>query len=458
MHRFRLTFLFVVTSLVVIVVATFTVNHTVGELAEDNLIRIAEENTARDGLHIQSMMRGQHSMNSMTSAEATTDGDAIQDMQQPMRLTLESTASQLDSSFPSLVEGLKVVKFNLFDLNGNTSWSTDPGTIGISKRESPLYQKALAGDVSSKLAKDHEVITLDGVRSQLDVVETYMPLREVSSGPIIGVLEIYRDVGSDVAIQVDEAKTTVLRTTVATMGWLFLVLVGFIVVADVTIYRARRREMALVENQLTEREQAAEELSRSNKELEQFAYVASHDLKEPLRMVSSYTQLLAKRYKSKLDGDANEFIEYAVDGASRMQLLIDDLLAYSRVSTQGRAPEPTDCNAAFNTAVVNLKATIEENGASVSCDPLPTVRPTALSWPSCSRTLSATLSSTGQRNRLVSTCRPSSIATPGGSWSKTTASGSTPNTPNASSSSFSDSTPRKSTQGQGSAWPSVRRS
>jgi PAS domain S-box-containing protein len=117
----------------------------------------------------------------------------------------------------------------------------------------------------------------------------------------------------------------------------------------------------------------ARELARSNTELEQFAYVASHDLQEPLRMVSSYTQLLAKRYKGKLGPDADEFIEYAVDGAVRMQRLIQDLLAYSRVGTRRNEFEPTDCERVLGRVLVDLRVAIEECGAVVTHDPLPTL-------------------------------------------------------------------------------------
>ncbi|MCW5878983.1 MAG: PAS domain-containing protein [Anaerolineales bacterium] len=119
--------------------------------------------------------------------------------------------------------------------------------------------------------------------------------------------------------------------------------------------------------------QKNEELERSNKELEQFAYVASHDLQEPLRMVSSYMQLLESRYRKDLDGDALDFINYAVDGAQRMQRLIQDLLSFSRVGTQGQPPEPVDARQAVDDALQNLKVRIEETGAKITIADLPQV-------------------------------------------------------------------------------------
>jgi signal transduction histidine kinase len=115
------------------------------------------------------------------------------------------------------------------------------------------------------------------------------------------------------------------------------------------------------------------ELARSNKELEQFAYVASHDLQEPLRMVSSYTQLLEQRYRGKLDSDAHEFINYAVDGARRMHRLINDLLEFSRVSTRGKSLELVDANDVLGAVRANLGAAIEDAGALVTNEELPTV-------------------------------------------------------------------------------------
>ena len=123
-----------------------------------------------------------------------------------------------------------------------------------------------------------------------------------------------------------------------------------------------------------ELERKARELARSNSDLEQFAYVASHDLQEPLRMVANFTQLLADRYKDQVGEEGAEFIGYAVDGATRMQRLIEDLLTFSRVGTRGKGFEPADCNELLGRAVGNLRMAIEESGAFVGHDELPTVR------------------------------------------------------------------------------------
>lgn len=126
-------------------------------------------------------------------------------------------------------------------------------------------------------------------------------------------------------------------------------------------------------NQEAELARKTEALAQSNAELQQFAYVASHDLQEPLRMVASYTQLLRKRYKGKLDADADEFIEYAVDGADRMQRLIRDLLEYSRVGSENKSFEITECELIWQHVMRNLSASIRDHHATVTHDPLPTI-------------------------------------------------------------------------------------
>jgi PAS domain S-box-containing protein len=121
-------------------------------------------------------------------------------------------------------------------------------------------------------------------------------------------------------------------------------------------------------------QEKSEELERSNRELEQFAHVASHDLQEPLRTVGSYVQLLARRYKGRLDADADDFIRFTVEGADRMQQMIRELLDYARVGTQGKPAEVVPGQAIVEEAVGNLNLAIQEAGAQVSCDPLPTLQ------------------------------------------------------------------------------------
>ncbi|MBE0647792.1 MAG: PAS domain S-box protein [Bacteroidales bacterium] len=148
--------------------------------------------------------------------------------------------------------------------------------------------------------------------------------------------------------------------------------------ASIAPILSARMERNQEERLRTEAEKALEgkvvELERSNKELEQFAYVASHDLQEPLRMVSSYTQLLEKRYKDRLDDDAHDFINFAVDGANRMQRLINDLLDYSRVTTRGNPFQKLDLSSIMGQVIVNLHQKIKESQAMIVNDDLPFVK------------------------------------------------------------------------------------
>lgn len=155
------------------------------------------------------------------------------------------------------------------------------------------------------------------------------------------------------------------------------------VLYNATVYRdemgeiqgvfAAARDITKLKESEEEIQKILNDLRRSNQELEQFAYIASHDLQEPLRMISSYTQLLANRYKGKLDSDADDFINFTVDGANRLQALIQSLLAYSRVDRKLKPFETINCNTVLKQVLANLKTVIDENQADVVSDKLPLI-------------------------------------------------------------------------------------
>jgi light-regulated signal transduction histidine kinase (bacteriophytochrome) len=139
------------------------------------------------------------------------------------------------------------------------------------------------------------------------------------------------------------------------------------------IIRARDELEIRVQERTAELRTLTDELKRSNTDLQQFAYAASHDLQEPLRVVAGFVKLLEKRYKDSLDEKANEYIDFTVDGVKRMQMLIRDLLEFSRVGVKGKISKPANCSVALEEALYNLHSSIDENNVEVTYDLLPTV-------------------------------------------------------------------------------------
>lgn len=156
--------------------------------------------------------------------------------------------------------------------------------------------------------------------------------------------------------------------------WFRVIFILAVVMIFLTLHRLRVRQIQHRRDELIREVQSrTAALERSNDELKQFASVASHDLQEPIRVISSYVKLLARRYKNQLDEDANEFIEFIVESTERMYQLTNDLLHYSYIATQGRKLEPVDCEKVFKKVMQNLRVVLMENEAVVTHNPLPTV-------------------------------------------------------------------------------------
>ena len=190
------------------------------------------------------------------------------------------------------------------------------------------------------------------------------------------VLKVLRSEGLDIPmILVSGALGDVTAVECIKQGATDYVLKDGLARLPEVIRRALREKQERSLRHLVEEDLArkVDELARSNADLEQFAYVASHDLQEPLRMVAAYTQLLSERYKGKLDETADKFIGYASEGALRMQVLIQDLLAFSRVGRNGDASTKADCNAVMREVLQTLDSAIQESGAVVTYEDLPEV-------------------------------------------------------------------------------------
>ena len=275
MPKYPLAFMFIITAVVVITIAALATNRIIGGLASEYLEIAAEQDTVDDAKHIASLMHEigfSRPTNRVSSAESTptsATGDAEQDI--PPKLTLESLAQNLPGRFPSLITNLNATGISILDLDGNTVWSSDVGIPDVAGEQIDLFESAADGKVASRMFADTEITGADGVVRSMDVVRTFLPLRETPTGSTIGVVIVSGNTGDIVGAQVGEVKSAVLYTTVAAMGGLFITLLGFIVVAELSISRKNRREFALVEKQLSERKASEEAMRHSEAEAQELA-------------------------------------------------------------------------------------------------------------------------------------------------------------------------------------------
>lgn len=255
---------------------------------------------------------------------------------------------------------------------GTIIYSNDQASVGKTFPPPKPLLKAMRGE-TVPILRVPEGIAHAAERDLGTLMEVVTPIIFPGTTEPQGVFALYQYYAPTA-----ERITSLRSWLFGSIGVGFVILYGGLVSVVWGGWRTISSQQRRLESFNAELKEHTQGLARSNEELEQFAYVASHDLQEPLRMVASYTQLLAKRYKGKLDSDADEFIAYAVDGATRMKELINGLLAYSRLSSQGNSLEPSDCSAIFDQVPANLQAAVRESEAVVTRDALPTVMGDAL--------------------------------------------------------------------------------
>jgi signal transduction histidine kinase len=242
----------------------------------------------------------------------------------------------------------------------------DPAAIGLKPPEVPIA--SLVVDKANELDRTLTIRRTDGPAAGIETLK--IGLGRLIMGALRDELDDLRRQGLSIVnrLQRHVGVETYLTILLIASG---LLISGFLVATSVALLR---QEIYLRQSGETRLREHQAELARSNGELEQFAYVASHDLQEPLRMISSYTQLLRRRYAGKLDATADEFIGYAVDGTKRMQALINDLLHYSRVTSTAKPMGTTDLEVAFKDTMKDLEIRIEDCAATITHDALPTLQ------------------------------------------------------------------------------------
>jgi len=404
--KYQRTLLFAMTALFVMGIATIVaataVNNTVAILAETQLVDLVEEITASEARHILSMITGGMVMpgmnvgpdkspemimdsgdSTMMNQDQPMSGDSMKmdqvrqmsgepmTMNQDPLMSMESAPLTLEmligptglpAQIDGLVSGLGVVSTSLYSPVGEILWSTDSSALDQPNTTTQGMELAIAGTLSSVLVENREFIEQDGSVIVMDVVETFVPLRDSMASPVVGVLEINRKVGTELGTLVDDTKSTVVWTTVATMAALFVALVGFVVVSDRMIYRSDQRELSLVKDRISELNRANEEAERArsleshNQELElltsqliesqnqvarneklatigKMSAGIAHDLRNPMGSIQNCAYMLNKELSAEGAIDANpklkRYLEMIDNQIVRSNGTITDLMTFA---------------------------------------------------------------------------------------------------------------------------------
>lgn len=271
--------------------------------------------------------------------------------------------------------GLNTASITIFDQEGNLTYSTDPEVASVGEREMDLIRQAVQGTPSAILATGTEITGLDGEKRELDVVRSYVAITDAApdsgqAGSVLGVMRISQDVTDAFAAAKADAFQNALFTSVVAGGALFLILSMVGLRGDRLIAAGYRRLRA----QQEKLEKTAAKLASSNAELEEFTYIVSHDLKEPLRGIEAFSGFLAEDYSDRLDEEGQRHISVVRESAVRMKDLIDDLLELSRIGRDRPAYAPVHVGSVINDVRRDLDFALQAKTVDLRIQPdLPTI-------------------------------------------------------------------------------------